>query len=69
MVIATSMGQLLSGAVVGAIAASQGGGVPGYSAAFLVICIVAIVLVLLTLGLKNRAVELETARTVQAAAK
>ncbi len=68
MVIATSMGQLLSGAVVGAIAASQGGGVPGYSAAFLAIGIVAMVLVLLTLGLKNRAVELATARAAHAGA-
>ncbi len=65
-VIATSMGQLLSGAVVGAIAASQGGGVAGYSAAFLVIGIVAVGLVFLTFGLKNHATELATARATNA---
>ena len=60
MALNTSMGQMLSGAIVGAIAASQGGGVPGYSAAFLVIGGVAVILTALTLGLKNRAAELAT---------
>ncbi len=56
----TSTGQLLSGALVGAIAASTGGGVTGYSLAFKVIGVVILSLVLLTLGLKNRARELAT---------
>ena len=56
----TSIGQLISGAAVGAVAASQGGGVAGYSAAYLVIGGVAIALTLLALGLKGRAAELAT---------
>ena len=53
-----SIGQLISSALVGAIAASSGGGASGYSAAYLTIGILAIVLVLLTLGLKSRQEEL-----------
>jgi len=53
----TSIGQLLSGVLVGAVAASQGGGVAGYSAAFLVIAAVALVLTGLTAGLNKRRVE------------
>lgn len=56
----TSIGQLLSGVLVAAVAASQGGGAAGYSAAFLVIAAVALVLTLLTLGLKGRSAELAT---------
>ncbi len=56
----TSIGQLISGAAVGAVAASQGGGSAGYSAAYLVIGGVAVVLTLLALGLKGRAAELAT---------
>jgi predicted MFS family arabinose efflux permease len=61
----TSIGQLISSSLVGAVAASQGGGVPGYSAAYLTIGGVALVLVLLTLGLKNRSQE----RLTQAASR
>ena len=50
----TSIGQLLSSALVGAVADSQGGGVKGYGSAYLVIGIIAIVLIILTFGLKNR---------------
>ncbi|MCX6031701.1 MAG: MFS transporter [Chloroflexi bacterium] len=57
-----SVGQLISGAAVGAVAASQGGGVAGYSAAYLVIGAVAVVLTLLALSLKGRAAELATAK-------
>ncbi len=57
-----SIGQLLSGALVGAVAASMGGGVQGYSASFLVIGLVAVALTVLTLGLKNRATELATVK-------
>jgi EmrB/QacA subfamily drug resistance transporter len=50
----TSIGQLLSSALVGAVADSQGGGVQGYGSAYLVIGGIAVVLILLTFGLKNR---------------
>ena len=56
----TSTGQLLSSVLVGAVAASQGGGVAGYSDAFLVIGAVSLVLTLLSLALKSRAVEVAT---------
>ena len=56
----TSIGQLTSSALVGAVAASAGGGVAGYSAAYRVIGIVAAVMMLLTFGLKSRAQELDT---------
>jgi MFS family permease len=62
----TSIGQLISSALVGAVAASQGGGVKGYGSAYLVIGAIAIVLVLLTLGLKNRKQELATLQQAQA---
>jgi len=54
----TSIGQLISSALVGAIAASAGGGVNGYSAAYLSIGFMAVILVALTLGLKNHKNEL-----------
>jgi MFS family permease len=54
----TSIGQLISSALVGAIAASAGGGVSGYSAAYLSIGLMAVILVALTLGLKNHQNEL-----------
>jgi MFS family permease len=63
----TSIGQLISSALVGAVAASQGGGVKGYEAAYLVIGAIAVVLVLLALGLKNRKQELATLQQVQSA--
>jgi len=56
----TGIGQLMSGALVGAGAASQGGGVAGDGAAYLVIGGVALVLAVLALGLKGRAEELAT---------
>lgn len=56
----TSIGQLTSSALVGAVAASQGGGVKGYGSAYLVIGVIAVVLALLTLGLKNRKDEMAT---------
>jgi len=56
----TSIGQLMSSALVGAVAASLGGGMKGYGAAYLVIGVIAVLLVLLSLGLKNRKEELST---------
>ncbi len=63
----TSMGQLIGGALVGAVAASFGGGQSGYATAFLVVGIVMLALTALTLGLKNRAAEIDTARRNQPA--
>lgn len=62
----TSSGQLLGGALVGAVAASRGGGVPGYQAAYLLVGAVALLLTLLSLSLKRRAEELATLRRNQA---
>jgi len=58
----TSVGQLVGGAMVGAVAASFGGGINGYTLAFVVVGIAMTVMVALSLGLKNRATELETAK-------
>jgi MFS family permease len=55
----TSTGQLIGGALVGAMIASTGG-TGGYSVAFGFIGVVAGVMGLLTFGLKNRAKELAT---------
>ncbi len=62
LTIFTSMGQLMGGALVGAIVASRGGGVPGYAAAYLFLGVVALLLAVAALGLKGRAEELETVR-------
>lgn len=56
----TSIGQLISSALVGAIAASAGGGIPGYSAAYLSIGILAVILMALTFGLKNHQEEMQS---------
>ncbi len=56
----TSVGQLISSVLVGAVAGSYGG-TQGYSSAYLVIAAVAGVLLVLALGLKSRAEELRTA--------
>lgn len=58
-----SIGQLLGSALVGAVADSQGGGVFGYSSAFLVTGAFGVVLVVLAMGLKNRSAEQETVRS------
>jgi EmrB/QacA subfamily drug resistance transporter len=57
-----SVGQLLSGALVGAVAASRGGGVTGYQSAYLLVGIVALLLTLLSSGLKGHAEELAAAK-------
>ncbi len=62
----TSVGQLIGGAMTGAIAASLGGGVPGYSTAFLVIGVIMLALTAAALGLKTRAQELATLREAPA---
>ena len=53
----TKVGQMLTGAVVGAVAASMGGGVAGYAASFRVLGGLAVVLFLLSLGLKRHHAE------------
>jgi len=58
----TSIGQLLSSALVGAVADSQGGGVKGYGSAYLVIGVIAMVLIFLTFWLKSRKEEHATVR-------
>lgn len=50
----TSMGQLIGGALVGAFIASQGMGLAGYQAAYIFIGLLAILMVLLAFGLKNK---------------
>lgn len=62
----TSIGQLLSSALVGAVAASQGGGTAGYSNAFLVVAGVSVVLTVLALGLKARSAEQATMQANEA---
>ncbi len=61
----TSIGQLASSALIGAVAASMGGGVKGYGAAYMVIGIIAGVMVILTLGLKNRQQELSMIKSTE----
>jgi EmrB/QacA subfamily drug resistance transporter len=65
----TSIGQLLSSALVGAVADSQGGGVQGYGSAYLVIGGIAIMLIILTFWLKNRKQEQETVQRSAPAAE
>lgn len=64
----TSIGQLVGGALVGAVTASLGGGVPGLGAAFLVVALVMFLLTLVTVGLKSHGEEIATARRNQAVA-
>jgi EmrB/QacA subfamily drug resistance transporter len=58
--LSTSVGQLTSSALIGAVAASMGGGMKGYGTAYMVIGVVAGLMVILTFGLKNRQQELNT---------
>jgi EmrB/QacA subfamily drug resistance transporter len=58
--LSTSIGQLMSSALVGAVAASMGGGVAGYGKAYMVIGVIAAIMVVLTFGLKNQQQERAT---------
>ena len=58
----TSSGQLIGGAMVGAVAASLGGGVSGYQSAYVAVGVVALLLILVALNLKSRTAEVETVR-------
>lgn len=53
-------GQLLGGALVGAVAASQGGGATGYRSALLVIGLITAVLALLSFRMRGRSAEAPT---------
>lgn len=63
----TSVGQLVSSALVGAVADSLGGGVSGYGSAYLAIGVIAVIMVVMTFGLKNR--EEERATVARASAQ
>ncbi|RMF33992.1 MAG: MFS transporter, partial [Chloroflexi bacterium] len=65
----TSIGQLVGGALVGAVAASQGGGVTGYQAAYLVVAAIALLLTVMAVGLKSRAQEMATQERLEAAGR
>jgi len=64
----TSVGQLVGAAMVGAVAASAGGGVTGYTTAYLVIGIVALVLTVLAFGLKSQSAEVATVKELASVA-
>lgn len=66
LTIFTSTGQLVGGALIGAVIASRGGGVAGYDGAYLLVAAVASALLLLTLLLKSRAAEVATHRQTAA---
>jgi EmrB/QacA subfamily drug resistance transporter len=55
-----SAGQLVGGALIGAVIGSQGGKLIGYESAYIFIGFIAVGMMLLTLGLKSRAEQLET---------
>lgn len=57
----TSIGQLVGAALVGAVAASRGGGVEGYSTGFLVIAMLSVMMIAAAVGLKPRRDELKPA--------
>jgi len=67
LTLSSSIGQMIGGAMVGAVAASYGGGVSGYAAAFMAVGIVMLLLTLAALGLKSRAAELATVRSNESA--
>ena len=56
----TSAGQLIGGALIGAVIGSLGGRIGGYESAYILIAFVAIVMVIMTIGLKNKKEQLET---------
>ncbi len=56
----TKVGQLTSAALVGAVAASAGGGIEGYESAFFAVAVVSLVLIIFATALKNRTAELAT---------
>ncbi len=65
----TGTGQLLGSAFVGAIAASLGGQVKGFTSAYLAVGGIAVLITLLGIGLKNQISERETVERHEAAAR
>ncbi len=59
----SSVGQMVGGALIGAVIASQGGNVLGYQSAYILIGFVAIIMTLLTLGLKKQDEQIETMKS------
>ncbi|HML04593.1 MAG TPA: MFS transporter [Methanobacterium sp.] len=55
-----SAGQLVGGALIGGIIASQGGNYTGYQFAYIFMVLAAIIMLLLTFGLKSRVEQIET---------
>jgi EmrB/QacA subfamily drug resistance transporter len=68
LALSTRVGQLIGGALVGAIAASRGGGATGYQEAFLAVGIIAVACFVLAFGLKTRPAELATVQRNEAQA-
>ncbi|MFA0832589.1 MAG: MFS transporter [Methanobacterium formicicum] len=60
-----SAGQLVGGALIGAVIGSQADKLTGYQSAYILIAFLAVGMMLLTLGLKNRAKQLETMKLNQ----
>jgi EmrB/QacA subfamily drug resistance transporter len=67
LTLSSSIGQMTGGAMVGAVAASYGGGVAGYSAAFVVVGVAMLLLTLAALGLKGRTAERASTRRDESA--
>lgn len=61
--IITSGGQLIGGALIGAVIGSYAGKLAGYQNAYLLIGFVAIIMTILTLGLKNKSEQQKTMKT------
>jgi len=55
-----SAGQLVGGALIGGIIASQGGNYTGYQFAYIFMVLAAVIMLLLTFGLKSRVEQIET---------
>jgi MFS family permease len=55
--VVSSVGRLLGAALVGAVAASMGGGTVGYQAAFVGLVMLAVLVLLMAMTLKSRATE------------
>ncbi len=65
LTIFTSTGQLFSAALMGALVASRGGGIPGFDFAFLVLSLITLLLLFPALNLKSRKAELKTAKNAE----
>ena len=68
LALSTRVGQLVGGALVGAVAASHGGGTAGYQQAFLGVGVITLVCFFAAFGLKNRPAELATVQRNEAQA-